>query len=156
MNLKNDLYINVEPYTEILGGLSFVLSISNGVVKLTGKTGTGKTAMCIELLRELKTEKIEFVHFPNAPENYAVVQKAIQDKLKLSPKTAGDKESFIQALTAHIIKKSFDEQKLVLIFDDVENLSAELLAELTSFRHIHQPVAGIDRGLTGRHPGDDS
>ena len=143
MTPKNDLYINVEPYTEILGGLSFVLSISNGVVKLTGKTGTGKTAMCIELLRELKTEKIEFVHFPNAPDDYAAVQKAIQEKLKLNPKAAGDKESFIQALTAHIIKKSFDEQKLVLIFDDVENLSPELLAELTSFRHIHLNDQGL-------------
>lgn len=58
MALKNDLYINVEPYTEILGGLSFVLSISNGIVKLTGKTGSGKTAMCIELLQELRTEKL--------------------------------------------------------------------------------------------------
>ncbi len=63
MNPKNDLYINVEPYTEILGGLSFVLSISNGVVKLTGKTGVGKTALCIELLSELKSEKIDFCVF---------------------------------------------------------------------------------------------
>ncbi|PCJ42793.1 MAG: hypothetical protein COA71_04635 [SAR86 cluster bacterium] len=143
MALKNDLYINVEPYTEILGGLTFVLSISNGIVKLTGKTGTGKTAMCIELLQELKTEKIEFVHFPDAPENYAAVQAAIQRKLKLGPKAGGDQDSFIQALTAHIIKKSFDEQKLVLIFDDVEKLSSDLLTELTSFRHIHLNDQGL-------------
>lgn len=142
MALKNDLYINVEPYTEILGGLSFVLSISNGVVKLTGKTGTGKTAMCIELLKELKTEKIEFVHFPNAPESYAEVQAAIQEKLKLGS-TAKDQDSFIQLLTAHIIKKSFDEQRLVLIFDDVENLSSDLLIDLTSFRHIHLNDQGL-------------
>ncbi|MDC1436009.1 ATP-binding protein [Gammaproteobacteria bacterium] len=144
MALKNDLYINVEPYTEILGGgLSFVLSISNGVVKLTGKTGTGKTAMCIELLKELKTEKIEFVHFQNAPESYAAVQAAIQEKLKLDSKTEGDKDSFIQSLTAHIIKKSFDEQRLVLIFDDVENLGSDVLTELTSFRHIHLNDQGL-------------
>lgn len=142
MALKNDLYINVEPYTEILGGLSFVLSISNGVVKLTGKTGTGKTAMCIELLQELRTEKIEFVHFPNAPENYAEVQAAIQEKLKLDS-SAADQDSFIQTLTAHIIKKSFDEQRLVLIFDDVENLSSDLLIDLTSFRHIHLNDQGL-------------
>jgi Cdc6-like AAA superfamily ATPase len=110
MALKNDLYINVEPYTEVLGGLSFVLSISNGVVKLTGKTGTGKTAMCIELLKELKTEKIEFVHFPNAPESYAEVQAAIQEKLKLGA-TAKDQDSFIQLLTTHIIKKSLSMNK---------------------------------------------
>jgi MSHA biogenesis protein MshM len=143
MALKNDLYINVEPYTEVLGGLSFVLSISNGIVKLTGKTGTGKTALCIELLQELKTEKIEFVHFPDAPEDFAAVQAAIQEKLKLSPKASDDQDSFIQALTAHIIKKSFDEQKLVLIFDDVENLSSDLLIDLTSFRHIHLNDQGL-------------
>jgi MSHA biogenesis protein MshM len=143
MALKNDLYINVEPYTEVLGGLSFVLSISNGVVKLSGKTGTGKTALCIELLQELKTEKIEFVHFPDAPEDFTAVQAAIQEKLKLSPKASDDQDSFIQALTAHIIKKSFDEQKLVLIFDDVENLSSDLLIDLTSFRHIHLNDQGL-------------
>lgn len=154
MALKNDLYINVEPYTEILGGLSFVLSISNGIVKLTGKTGTGKTAMCIELLQELKTEKIEFVHFPNAPESYAEVQKAIQEKLKLDSK-ATDQDSFIQTLTAHIIKKSFDEQRLVLIFDDVENLSTDLLIDLTSFRHIHLNDQGlVSIVLSGTHEMD--
>ena len=155
MALKNDLYINVEPYTEILGGLSFVLSISNGVVKLTGKTGTGKTAMCIELLKELKTEKIEFVHFPNAPESYAAVQNAIQAKLKLGSKPDDDKDSFIQSLTAHIIKKSFDEQRLVLIFDDVENLSSDVLTELTSFRHIHLNDQGlVSIVLSGTHDMD--
>ena len=155
MALKNDLYINVEPYTEILGGLSFVLSISNGVVKLTGKTGTGKTAMCIELLKELKTEKIEFVHFPNAPESYAAVQNAIQAKLKLGSKPDDDKDSFIQSLTAHIIKKSFDEQRLVFIFDDVENLSSDVLTELTSFRHIHLNDQGlVSIVLSGTHDMD--
>ena len=143
MALKNDLYINVEPYSEVLGGLSFVLSISNGVVKLLGHTGTGKTALCIELLGELKKEKIEFVHFPDAPDSFSDVEKAIKEKLKLQVKAEGDKESFIQALTAHIIKKSFDEQKLVLIFDDVENLNKELLAELTAFRHIHLNDQGL-------------
>lgn len=155
MALKNDLYINVEPYTEILGGLSFVLPISNGVVKLTGKTGTGKTAMCIELLKELKTEKIEFMHFPNAPESYAAVQNAIQAKLKLGSKPDDDKDSFIQSLTAHIIKKSFDEQRLVLIFDDVENLSSDVLTELTSFRHIHLNDQGlVSIVLSGTHDMD--
>ena len=143
MALKNDLYINVEPYTEILGGLSFILSISNGVVKLSGQTGTGKTALCIELLQELRTEKIEFVHFPDAPEDFAAVEKAIKEKLKLQPKTEGDRESFIQALTAHIIKKSFDEQKLVLIFDDAEKLNPDLISELTTFRHIHLNDQGL-------------
>jgi hypothetical protein len=95
------------------------------------------------LLGELRKEKVEFVHFPDAPENFAAVEKAIKDKLKLQIKTAGDKESFIQALTAHIIKKSFDEQKLVLIFDDVENLNKDLLAELTAFRHIHLNDQGL-------------
>jgi type II secretory pathway predicted ATPase ExeA/murein L,D-transpeptidase YafK len=133
----------LNPIPRFGGGLSFVLSISNGVVKLTGKTGTGKTAMCIELLKELKTEKIEFVHFQNAPESYAAVQAAIQEKLKLDSKTEGDKDSFIQSLTAHIIKKSFDEQRLVLIFDDVENLGSDVLTELTSFRHIHLNDQGL-------------
>ena len=150
MALKNDLYINVEPYTEILGGLSFVLSISNGVVKLTGKT-----AMCIELLKELKTEKIEFVHFPNAPESYAAVQNAIQAKLKLGSKPDDDKDSFIQSLTARIIKKSFDEQRLVFIFDDVENLSSDVLTELTLFRHIHLNDQGlVSIILSGTHDMD--
>jgi len=143
MALKNDLYINLEPYTEVLGGLSFVLSISNGVVKLLGQTGAGKTALCIELLGELKKEKIEFVHFPDAPQNFAAVEQAIKEKLKLQSKVECDRESFIQALTAHIVKKSFEEQKLVLIFDDVENLNQDVLSELTTFRHIHLNDQGL-------------
>ncbi len=51
------------------------------------------------------------------------------------------KESFIQALTAHIIKNPL-RTKTGAHLDD-ENLNKDLLAELTAFRHIHLNDQGL-------------
>ena len=50
MSTQKKLYLNMGPYHEVISGIVLILSISDGVVKVTGIEGTGKSS----LLRELR------------------------------------------------------------------------------------------------------
>ena len=67
MVLESNTYIDISPFHEILSGMNFILSISVGVVKLTGPAGTGKTRLLQQLETELQAEKQEALLFLKPP-----------------------------------------------------------------------------------------
>ena len=54
MSTPTAIYLNIGPYLEVISGISTVFSFSDGVVKLTGPLGAGKTSLLKELAKELR------------------------------------------------------------------------------------------------------
>ena len=141
MVLESDTYIDISPYHEILSGMNFILSISVGVVKLTGPAGTGKTRLLQQLEAELASERQETLLFLTPPSSIKDLHDNITSRLKLD-----NEFGFNKALIHHIIAKPYDQQRLVVVFDNAELIDIDVLLAIALFRNImhnNQPIVSI-------------
>ncbi len=141
MVLESNTYIDISPYHEILSGMNFILSISVGVVKLTGPAGTGKTRLLQQLETELQAERQESLLFLTPPTSIKDLHDTITRRLKLD-----NEFGFNKALIHHIIAKPYDQQRLVVIFDNAELIDIDVLLAIALFRnvmHNNQPIVSI-------------
>lgn len=141
MEAETTAYIEISPFQEILSGMSFILSISNGVIKLTGPKGVGKTRLLQRLHREMKEEKQEMVLFFTPPVSAEEIETAIRRQLHLDHDLP-----FAKALTLAILAKPFDQQRLIIVFDDVGQIDQDTLLSTTGFlaiSHNQQPLISL-------------
>ena len=131
MSTPTAIYLNVGPYLEITSGISTIFSFSDGVVKLTGPLGAGKSALLLELVKELRAENFEVVEFKVPPKSVEDLQSTLIRKFKL-----GADLSFRKSLIRYLAIKPRDLQKLILIIDDAHQMNVEALAGLHALRDL--------------------
>ncbi|MES2606067.1 MAG: AAA family ATPase [Pseudomonadota bacterium] len=131
MSTTTALYLNIGPYQEVISGISTVFSFSDGVVKLTGPSGVGKTAVLAEVVKELKGESFEVVEFSTPPKSADDLQATLIRRFKL-----GADLSFRKSLIRYLSNKPRDLQKLILVFDDAEQINTETLQGLHTLREL--------------------
>jgi type II secretory pathway predicted ATPase ExeA len=152
MSTNTFQFLNVGPYQEVISGISTVFSFSDGVAKLTGPLGVGKTALIAELVKELRAESFEVVEFKAPPKTPDDLQASLIRQFKL-----GADLSFRKSLIRYISTKPRDLQKLILVFDDAEQINATTLQGVHSLReleHNAQPLISLllcgDKTLNAR------
>lgn len=131
MSTSTAPYLNVGPYQEVISGISTVFSFSDGVVKLTGPAGVGKTAVLAEVIKELKGESFEVVEFKSPPKSADDLQATLIRQFKL-----GADLSFRKSLIRYLSNKPRDLQKLILVFDNAEQINTETLQGLHTLREL--------------------
>ena len=121
-----DYYYQLEHHQKSLDVLMVGLQVNDGMIKITGQPGTGKSLLC-----RLFIEKIADHDYPvyvmNPYFTYPELLELIATKLKLkydADAEPGELLRLIQAKTARLKKKS---KRLVLLFDESQYLSKENL-----------------------------
>jgi type II secretory pathway predicted ATPase ExeA len=117
MEMRNLMYLNVSPYREVLEGMELALQINDGIIKLTGRDGTGKTALCRELCQLLAAKDLRVLCFPVAPDNVDALQAEILAQLGLE---AGP--NFTKQLSRYLQEQPAGRQQLHVIFDDAQDI----------------------------------
>ncbi|HEY1182185.1 MAG TPA: AAA family ATPase, partial [Rhodocyclaceae bacterium] len=75
------MYLRLNPYDEILRGMRVSLQIDEGIIKITGKSGSGKSALCRQLHADLQNDGQPALLFTEPPASVAALQDAIVDRL---------------------------------------------------------------------------
>lgn len=112
MDNQVDEYLKLSPYQDLITGIKTALSISEGIIKLIGPAGVGKTSLCNQLTTELEDEGQEVLFFATPPESTEVMHEQIRRSLKLE-----QEGNFTRALTVYLTNK---RANLLIIFDDAE------------------------------------
>ena len=112
-------HLKINPYLDIISGITVVLSFSDGIIKIIGREGSGKSVLCQLLATELMEENQEVVIFSDIPHSEAELHNPIQQQLHLQ---LDDNADFYSALNNHIQARPFDQQKLILVFDDADQI----------------------------------
>ena len=112
-------YLKINPYLDIISGISVVLSFSDGIIKIIGREGSGKSVLTQLLAAELVEEEQEVVIFSDIPHSETELHDPIQQQLHLN---LGENSDFYSALNNHIQARPFDQQKLILVFDDADQI----------------------------------
>jgi general secretion pathway protein A len=122
-----------ERHREALAHLLFGLNSGGGFVLLTGEIGAGKTTVCRLFLEQIPP-RCNVAYIFNPKQTVLELLRSICDEFGIDTEDAGQGNStvknFIDPLNIYLLKTHAVHQNNVLIIDEAQNLSADVLEQL--------------------------
>lgn len=118
-----------ESHRDAVAHLLYALKQSGGFVQLTGEVGTGKTTVSRYLLQHLP-ENVDVALLLNPRVNEKEMIETICDELEVSYPTAATLKQLLSVLNAHLLSSHSEGRHTVLIVDEAQNLSREVLEQI--------------------------
>ncbi len=115
-------------HEEALAHLTYAISHGDGFVEITGEVGTGKTTLCRVFLESLDTS-IDAAYVFNPKLDALQLLKAINDEFGIDSQPDNTKD-LIDILNGFLIEKKAAGQKVLVLIDEAQNLSLEVLEQL--------------------------
>lgn len=117
-------------HKEGLAHLLYGITDGGGFVALTGEVGTGKTTLCHCLLQELP-DNIEIALILNPKLNAIELLANICDELSIFyDKERQSLKNLVDALNRHLLGAHAAGRRTVLLIDEAQNLSREVLEQI--------------------------
>lgn len=113
----------------ILNAMMYAITSGEGIVKVVGEVGSGKTMLCRMLAVELP-EKIEVVYLANprlSPDN---ILHAIAIELKLAVNAHDDRLRVMQSLQQYLLKRHAENRQVVLFVEEAQSMPLATLEEI--------------------------
>jgi type II secretory pathway predicted ATPase ExeA len=111
-----------------LEALLYAITHDEGIVKVTGEVGSGKTMLCRVLMEQLP-ENVETVYLANPSLSREEILFAIADELKVE--CAGDRPGrLLRALLEHLIRLYAEGRRVVVLVDEAHAMPRETLEEV--------------------------
>jgi general secretion pathway protein A len=123
-------YLYLGPrHAEALAHLLYGITESGGFIQLTGEVGTGKTTVVRSLLEQLPQHtEVALVLNPRlSPTEFLL---AICDELQVEVEERASPKAIIDALNLRLLKAHAAGRRVVLIVDEAQNLSTEVLEQI--------------------------
>jgi general secretion pathway protein A len=123
------LYMSTR-HREALAHLLYGIRSDSGFVLLTGEVGTGKTTVCRCLLEQLpENTSVAFILNPRVSVNEML--SSICDELGIKyPEHDCSGKTFVDAINRHLLDHHAEGRNTVVIIDEAQNLSVEVLEQL--------------------------
>ncbi|MGH8547044.1 MAG: AAA family ATPase [Methylococcales bacterium] len=119
-----------ERHREALAHLLYGVVNGNGFVALTGEVGTGKTTLCNCLLDQLP-DNIDLALVLNPRVNAEELLDTLCDELEIEHrKGTTSLKVLLDALNAHLLQVHAQGRNTVLLIDEAQNLSIEVLEQI--------------------------
>ena len=123
------LYMS-DQHREALAHLLYGMNSEGGFVLLTGEVGTGKTTVCRCLLDQIPSNStVAFIFNPKLTVEELLATICDEFRIKYSDGTASIKV-FVDLINNYLLKSHSDGRKAVLIIDEAQNLSSDVLEQL--------------------------
>ncbi|MHA7837692.1 MAG: ExeA family protein [bacterium] len=134
------LYLG-EAHREGLATLVYAVNSGKGFVMLTGEVGTGKTTLLHALLGQLdSTTNSAFIFNPRLdPLGFF---RVLFDELGIGP-PCESKAEYLLELNRYLIDKLAANERVLLIIDEAQNLSAEMLEEIRLLSNLETPTSKL-------------
>jgi len=115
-------------HEETMANLNYAIYQGEGFVEITGEVGTGKTTLCRAFLEKIENET-EAAYIFNPKLDSIQLLKAINDEFGISSNKNTIKD-LIDTLNLFLMRKKASGKNVVLIIDEAQNLSNEVLEQL--------------------------
>ncbi len=113
----------------ILDALVYAITNGEGIIKVVGEVGSGKTMLC-RMLQTILPEKIESIYLANpsvAPED---VLHAIAFELQLKLPKNADRLKVMQALQAYLLERYAGGRQVVIFVEEAQGMPLATLEEI--------------------------
>ncbi|RJQ62307.1 MAG: AAA family ATPase [Desulfobacteraceae bacterium] len=115
-------------HEEAFAHLSYAVSNGDGFVRITGEVGTGKTTLCRAFLENLN-ENTAAAYIFNPKLDAFQLLKTVNQEFGI-PADAGSIKDLIDALNGFLIAEKAKGRHVVLLIDEAQNLSIEVLEQI--------------------------
>ena len=122
------LYMSAR-HTDALAHLLYGISESGGFIQLTGEVGTGKTTLIRSVLEQLP-EKADIALILSPQLTTVEFLATIVQELHCPPTTERTVKAHIDVLNTHLMQAHSEGRRVVLIVDEAQTLSPELLEQV--------------------------
>ncbi len=122
-----------EKHQDALTYLEYGLMEGTGFILLTGEIGTGKTTLIRYMLNNLEADMDVAVIFNTNITSDQLITLVL-DNFEIPPKQ--DKTANIDLLYQFLIQKFSDERRVLLIIDEAQNLSPDVLEEVRMLSNL--------------------
>jgi len=113
-----------------LEALLYAIKSGEGIVKVIGEVGSGKTMLCRMLELRLNNKSIDVVYIINpslSPDN---ILRAIAHELQLEVSSDMSKVEVMQKIQACLLQKHAHNQQVVLFVEEAQSMPVETLEEI--------------------------
>ncbi len=121
------LYLSAT-HQEALAHLRYGLEQRKGFMVITGEVGCGKTLLCRTLLDSLDEKLFETAWLYSPQGTFEQLLKTIAKELDIT--FNGNQETLLDQLNAALLAKVKKGKEIVLVIDEAQNLSYELLEQI--------------------------
>lgn len=126
-------------HADALAHLIYGISESGGFIQLTGEVGTGKTTLIRSLLEQLP-EKAEIALILNPQLSSKEFLEGICEELGIETPEGESVRAVIGSLNTHLLKAHAEGRRIVLIVDEAQTLSPELLEQVRLLTNLETPT----------------
>ena len=112
-----------------LDALIYAIKSGEGIIKVVGEVGSGKTMLC-RMLEVRLTDDIEVIYIANpslSPDN---ILHVIAHELNLNVNEEMSKVSVMQQIQAHLLEKHAGNRQVVLFVEEAQSMPIETLEEI--------------------------
>lgn len=113
----------------VLDALVYAISSGEGIVKVVGEVGSGKTMLC-RMLQTILPPHIESIYLANPNLAAADVLPAIAFELQLKLPEIADRLSTMQQLQAYLLARHAAGQQVVIFVEEAQGMPLATLEEL--------------------------
>ena len=130
------LYMS-QRHADALAHLIYGISQSGGFIQLTGEVGTGKTTLLHALLAQLDSST-DFAYIFNSRLEPFDFFQLLFDDLGIE-ETCISKADYLLVLNHYLIDRLKNDRTVLLIIDEAQNLSPEMLEEIRLLSNLETP-----------------
>jgi general secretion pathway protein A len=131
------LYMSAR-HADALAHLVYGISESGGFIQLTGEVGTGKTTLIRSLLEQLPA-KAEIALVLNPQLSTLEFLQIICQELRIPAPREDTVKARIDSLNQHLLRAYAEGRRIVLIVDEAQTLSPELLEQIRLLTNLETP-----------------
>ncbi len=131
-----------ESHREALATLTYAVREKKGFIVLTGEVGTGKTTVVNALLRTVDPD-VQTAYIFNTRLSLGDFFGSLFDELGLERVRPYRKGEVLRRLNHHLIERLRKGQQTVLIIDEAQNLSSNLLEEIRMLSNLETPQSKL-------------
>ncbi|KAF0166860.1 MAG: type II secretory pathway protein ExeA [Rhodocyclaceae bacterium] len=112
-----------------LDALIYAITHDEGIVKVSGEVGSGKTMLCRVLMERLP-ESVTIIYLANPSLSREDILYAIADELRLDVPENARSSMVLRALQDHLIKSFGEGRQVVVLIDEAHAMPVETLEEI--------------------------
>jgi MSHA biogenesis protein MshM len=114
---------------EILEALIYAITSGEGIVKVVGEVGSGKTMLC-RILEERLPKSVEIVYLANPKLSPHDILYAIAFELKLPVQFETERLVVMQQLQSYLLKQHAANRRVVVFLEEAQGMPLETLEEV--------------------------
>jgi type II secretory pathway predicted ATPase ExeA len=113
----------------VLDALIYAIMRGEGIVKVVGEVGSGKTMLC-NMLQDRLPENVESVYLANPSVGPEEVLHAIAFELQLGPGRQADHLEVMHALQDYLVQRHAEGQRVVVFIEESQSMPIATLEEI--------------------------